>query len=278
MHGVVERARDITLRKHSERQLDAAVKELQAKRLANRKYVYSVSHDLKEPVNAITNATGLLAEAAALRDDPLETRCLRIAQEAGAKLSRVLEDLRLYSEVDTSDMRMQPHLAHGIYAEAITEIEAELAARGVEVDMFVAGTILADAPLMSLAIRSILESLLGSAQRLGAVPGECLVVIRSKEELLTHRVDITVQQRSGLPNLADMVDRKGQPAPARRARKRAMNDVRDLGLGLSIASHIIDLHQGELQIELKSDGGNCFSVILPGHARATEPDRAGFPA
>lgn len=278
VHGVVERARDITLRKHSERQLDAAVKELQAKRLANRKYVYSVSHDLKEPVNAITNATGLLAEAAALRDDPLETRCLRIAQEAGAKLSRVLEDLRLYSEVDTSDMRMQPHQAHGIYAEAITEIEAELAARGVEVDMFVAGTILTDAPLMSLAIRSILESLLGSAQRLGAVPGECLVVIRSKEELLTHRVDITVQQRSGLPNLADTEDRKGQPAPARRARKRALNDVRDLGLGLSIASHIIDLHQGELQIELKPDGGNCFSVILPGHARATEPDRAGFPA
>jgi PAS domain S-box-containing protein len=278
VHGVVERTRDITLRKQSERALADAIKELQAKRLANRKYVYSVSHDLKEPVNAITNATGLLDEAAQLRADPLELRCLRIARDASAKLSRVLEDLRLYSEVDTSDMRMQPHVAHGIYAEAITEIEAELEARGVEVDMFVAGTILTDAPLMSLAIRSILESLLGSAQRLGAVPGECLVVIRSKEERFMHRVDITLQQRSGLPDLSNTVDSTGQPASARRARKRALNDVRDLGLGLSIASHIIDLHQGELQIELKSDGTNRFSVILPGQARAIEPDRTGFSA
>ena len=79
VHGVVERARDITLRKQSERQLDDAVKELQAKRLANRKYVYSVSHDLKEPVNAITNATRLLTEGALERADPLELRCLRIA-------------------------------------------------------------------------------------------------------------------------------------------------------------------------------------------------------
>ena len=47
-----------------------------------------------------------------------------------------------------------------------------------------------------------------------------------------------------------------------------------LGLGLSIASHIIDLHQGELQIELKSDGSNSYSVILPGHARATVPASA----
>jgi PAS domain S-box-containing protein len=120
VHGVVERTRDITLRKQSERELDDAVKELQAKRLANRKYVYSVSHDLKEPVNAITNATALLAEGALLQGDPLAARCLRIAQEASAKLSRVLEDLRLYSEVDTGDLRMQPHLAQGIYAGAIT--------------------------------------------------------------------------------------------------------------------------------------------------------------
>jgi len=65
---------------------------------------------------------------------------------------------------------------------------------------------------------------------------------------------------------------------ARRARKRAMNDVRELGLGLSIASHIIDLHQGELQIELKSDGSNCYAVILPGHTRTIEPEQARPPA
>lgn len=276
VHGVVERTRDITLRKQSERMLDEAVKELQAKRLANRKYVYSVSHDLKEPVNAITNATSLLAEAAALRDDPLEMRCLRIAQEASAKLSRVLEDLRLYSEVDTSDMRMQPHQAHRIYAEAITAIEAELEARSVEVDMFVAGTIRADAPLLSLAIRSILESLLGSAQRHGAASGECLVVIRSEEEHHTHRVNIKVLQRSRAPSVAGGVaggaGGTGSPASARLARKQAINDVRDLGLGLSIASHIINLHQGEMQIELKSDGSNCFSVILPSVQRVIAMD------
>ncbi len=276
VHGVVERARDITLRKQSERQLAEAVKELQAKRLANRKYVYSVSHDLKEPVNAITNATRLLAEGALERADPLETRCLRIAGEASAKLSRVLEDLRLYSEVDTSDMRMQPHQARSIYAEAVLAIGGELESVGAEVELSVEGSIRADAPLLSLAIRSILENLLNSAQRQQA-PGEWLVTIRSQEELFTHRVDITTQR---LAHEFPQVDSPGsavRPVSARRARKRAMNDVRELGLGLSIASHIIDLHQGELQIELKSDGSNCYSVILPGHARAIEPERAEPP-
>lgn len=275
VHGVVERTRDITQRKQSERQLDEAVRELQAKRLANRKYVYSVSHDLKEPVNAITNATRLLAEGALLRADPLETRCVRIAQEASAKLSRVLEDLRLYSEVDTSDMRMKPHLAHSLYAGAITEIEAELEAEGAEVDLLVAGTVRVDAPLMSLAIRSILENLLGSAQRQGAAPGDLLVVIRSHEELFTHRVDITAQRRGRVHGL-DGASTEASPAlSARRARQQAMNDVRELGLGLSIASHIIDLHQGELQIERKLDGTNSYSVILPSLMRVIEPERSG---
>ncbi len=277
VHGVVERARDITLRKQSERQLDDAVQELQAKRLANRKYVYSVSHDLKEPVNAITNATGLLAEGAALRADPLETRCVRIVQEASAKLSRVLEDLRLYSEVDISDVRMKPHTAHNIYARAITEIEADLTARDVEVDLLVTGAIRVDAPLLCLAIRSILENLLSSAQRQGAVPGDSLVVIRSQEDLFTHRVDITVQRRSPAHTTSTVVAAvtAGLPMSARSTRKRAMNDVRELGLGLSIASHIIDLHQGELQIELKSDGTNCYCVILPGPNKATELQPTG---
>ncbi len=270
-------ARDITLRKQSERQLDEAVQALQAKRLANRKYVYSVSHDLKEPVNAITNAMHLLAEGAQTRADPLETRCLRIAGEASAKLSRVLEDLRLYSEVDTSDLRMQPHQAHSIYAEAITELSGELESAGAEVALSVGGSIRADAPLLSLAIRSILENLLNSAQRQDPA-GAFLVTIRSQEERLTHRVDITIQRRGQEP---PRLDPWGQPpghtvrpASAHRDRQRAMNDVRELGLGLSIASHIIDLHQGELQIELKPNGSNCYAVILPGHAPAIETTTA----
>lgn len=277
VHGVVERTRDITARKQSEQQLADAVKELQAKRLANRKYVYSVSHDLKEPVNAITNATLLLAEGAALRADPVETRCVRIAQEASAKLSRVLEDLRLYSEVDISDMRMKPHTAHSIYARAITEIQADLEAGDVEVDLFVTGAVRGDAPLLCLAIRSILENLLSSAQRQGSVPGDSLVVIRSQEELFTHRVDITVRRRGPLPTPSTVAaaDTAGRPMSVRSSRKRAMNDVRELGLGLSIASHIIDLHQGELQIELKSDGTNCYCVILPGHNGAIELQPTG---
>jgi len=275
VHGVVERTRDITLHKQSERELDDAVKELQAKRLANRKYVYSVSHDLKEPVNAITNATRLLAEAALLRADPLETRCLRIAQEASAKLSRVLEDLRLYSEVDTGDLRMQPHLAQGIYAGAITEIEADLQAEGAEVELHVEGTVRVDAPLLSLAIRSILENLLGSAQRQGSMPGDLLVVIRSQEELFTHRVDITARRRGALPALNGAAAEAGPPVSARRARRRAMSDVRELGLALSIASHIVDLHQGELHIERMVDGSSRYSVILPSLGRAIELERTG---
>lgn len=275
--GVVERARDITLRKQSERALDEAVRELQAKRLANRKYVYSVSHDLKEPVNAITNATALLVEGATLRADPLELRCLRIAQEAAARLSRVLEDLRLYSEVDTGDLRMQAHQAHGIYAGAVTEIEADLAAEGADVELQVEGTIRVDAPLMSLAIRSILENLLSSAHRQAARPGELRVLIRSHEELFTHRVDITARlTRHG----AATGEIRVSPTPAvsaRRARQRAMNDVRELGLGLSIASHIIDLHQGELHVERKGDGVNCYTVILPSPTRASGVERNGTP-
>lgn len=270
VHGVVERTRDITLRKQGERALDGAVQELQAKRLANRKYVYSVSHDLKEPVNAITNAALLLIEGASLRADPLELRCLHIVQKAGARLSRVLEDLRLYSEVDTSDIRMKPQLARSIYAGAITEIGAELEAVRAEVDLQVEGFIRVDAPLLSLAIRSILENLLNQAQRRRLPAGGLLVVIRSHEELFTHRVDILTR----LCGAAPTGDSPRAPVSDRTAQKRAMNDVRELGLGLSIASHIINLHQGELQIELRSDGSNCYSLILPGQARAFEGERA----
>ncbi|MDZ4126701.1 MAG: hypothetical protein U1E02_21395 [Hydrogenophaga sp.] len=185
----------------------------------------------------------------------------------------MLEDLRLYSEVDTSDMRMKPHPARSIYAEAVLAIGGELESAGAEVELSVEGSIRADAPLLSLAIRSILENLLGSAQRQDP-GGDWLVSIRSHEELFTHRVDITTRRLAQPLPPVDLSGGSTRPVSARRARRRALNDVRELGLGLSIASHIIDLHQGELQIELKSDGSNSYSVILPGHARAIEPARA----
>ena len=116
-----------------------------------------------------------------------------------------------------------------------------------------------------------------SAQRQDPARG-LRVTIRSQEALFTHRVDITTRRPVLAHPPVDPEVRASPPVSARRARKRAMNDVRELGLGLSIASHIIDLHQGELQIELKSDGSNCYAVILPGHTRTIEPEPSGPPA
>lgn len=257
--GVVERARDISMLKRTERDLDEAIVELEAKRMANRKYVYSISHDLKEPVNAIFNAATMLAESTSERGDPLEIKCVKITTDASLKLARILEDLRVYSELDTGDLRIRQNDAKGIYTEAIAEMEMLLSSSKPTIDLVVDGAIRVDAPLFSLAVRSILESLIRSSQ-LHGISENLQIFIKSSQDSLSHRTDITAD--SGQLGSVDILRPHAQTSPSNTQRD-AVHDVRDVGLGLSIASHIVALHQGELQIESSPQSLSRFSIILP---------------
>lgn len=257
--GVVERARDITQRKQGERALDLAIAELETKRLANRKYVYSVSHDLKEPVNAIFNAASILKEDADARGAVMATRCARIALDSSVKLSRILDDLRVYSELDTGDLRARPCPAQSVYHEAIATLEDQVDTLHAPMEVHVKGLIRVDAPLFSLAIRSVLEHLLRASNHpsLGEITR---IHIHSDQEVHWHCVRIalefgTVPVQGTRPTvIASLPDiRDGT----------TVDDVREVGLGLSIASHIIALHQGMLRIESRENTVHQCSILLP---------------
>lgn len=257
--GVVERARDITQRKQGERALDRAIAELETKRLANRKYVYSISHDLKEPVNAIFNAASVLKEEADARDATMEQQCARIALDSSVKLSRILDDLRMYSELDSGDLRTRPCPAQSVYNEAIATLKDQVDAMHTPIDLSVKGTVRVDAPLFSLAIRSVLEHLLRSNNHpnLGKITR---IHIQSHQEVQWHCVRIALEFGATVMNIPNQVLMSGKPASQGGT---TVGDVREVGLGLSIASHIIALHQGVLRIESSGSTIQRCSILLP---------------
>jgi len=87
VHGVVERYRDVTELTDQADALRRHVAELDARRAVQNKYLHAISHDLKEPVNAINNAAPVLVERLAGTLPALEDRCLGYIERGGRRLA-----------------------------------------------------------------------------------------------------------------------------------------------------------------------------------------------
>ncbi len=132
--GVVAVHRDITEKKRTEKELHSLTEELEMRvkartaelSVANKEletYAYSVSHDLKAPLRAITGFSEILASRYAEDLDEEALRYFRHIQNAGVKMTQLVDDLLHYqrlgrSGIDVSEVPLSEVLRYAIESRA----------------------------------------------------------------------------------------------------------------------------------------------------------------
>jgi signal transduction histidine kinase len=208
-----------------------------------------VSHDIRNPLNAIGGSAKLL-EARAGRDEKMRTIAARIERSA-ARITNIVGDL-----LDLSRQRKGGGIPviptetdlHGLCREVAAEIGTFAEDRKIEVVCEGDATGVWDPNRVTQA----LSNLVANAVKHGAAGKPIDVRITSDSE---HAI-VEVHNEGAIP--VEIMPKLFQPFAVRAAHRRE-----GLGLGLFIAKAIAQAHRGDLHVASTPETGTTFRLVLP---------------
>jgi signal transduction histidine kinase len=219
-------------------------------------FVSAVSHEFRTPLTTILHLGGLLME----NDDLGRDRRLsfyRMQSQAAERLQRSVESLLDFSRMEggAKTYRMAPQDAGRLAGEAVDTFSSESAAAEFRIcyqpppePMPVLGD--------EQALSHVLWNLLDNAVKYS---GE------------SRSIEVTVSACNGRVDLSVTDHGMGIPAAERtriftrftRGEEAIRQGIRGTGIGLAIASHIVEAHGGKIELESEPGEGSRFTVRLP---------------
>ncbi|MEA2344264.1 MAG: hypothetical protein QOF63_2433 [Thermoanaerobaculia bacterium] len=220
-----------------------------------------VAHDLRNPLNVVMIARGLLAEtdSAGERRDQL----LAVMQRATQRMNRLVEDLLEVVRQESGKMSLvlEEVAVASILEQAVEMCQASAIEKNISLrihepppDLLVTAD--------TERIHQVMSNLVGNALKF--VPSGGSVVLEC-ERRANEAVFAVIDSGPGIAP-ADL-DRLFEKFWQRRG-----GDTRGVGLGLAIAKGIVEAHGGRIWAESKVGSGSTFYFTLP----AVEQHRPDF--
>ncbi len=217
-------------------------------------FLASMSHDLKAPLNAVLGFTELV------RRNPLsdaQKESLDIIEQRGRELlvliRTILDSARV--EVGELDVAAEWTKVGDLVMSAVLEARDLAVGSNVEI----VGEIQPGVPELFVDSSRVVQALtlvIMSAVRFSKE--HSIVSVRATHTKATDRLKVEVElSGDGLPQ----EERRKMFAAFRnpdRARRHG-----SLGLGLSLAKSILEIHDGEIEIDKSDGGGSVFRLTLP---------------
>jgi signal transduction histidine kinase len=239
---------------------------------ANRlkdEFVSIVSHELRSPLNAILGWTAMLRRGDL--EPTLVRRALQSVHDNATRQARLIEELLDFSRVSSGRLALVKEeidlrdLLRGVVEAQIPEA----AAKGVTMELGQAPPIRVSGDARRL--EQVFFNLLGNALKFTPSGGQVLIGVEAVDGQVMVRVADTGIgiDPEFLPHVFERF-RQGEQA--------ARREYGGLGLGLSIARQLVELHHGTIDVESAGTGrGSTFSVTLPIHSTRRKEDAVALP-
>ncbi|MBB2976253.1 signal transduction histidine kinase [Microbacterium endophyticum] len=216
------------------------------------RFAAQVTHDLSNPLSAVTGFIELAADAAEATDAPDVMHALRRADAASVRMARMLADLLNYVRVGPADREVKDIKLAYVIQEALDDLATVITESHVSVMVEANESIVADEMACGVLFQNLIANAIKFAR---ATREDPLVEIRAVP--ITAGVRITIDDNG--PGIA----------PDQRERvfglmERGDNhDLPGLGLGLSTCRRIVEGHGGSIGITESPLGGARFSILFP---------------
>lgn len=231
---------------------------------AKDEFLATVSHELRNPLNAILGWSRVLVdEEHATASERLKKGLDVILRNAKAQV-QLVEDILEVSRIVTGKLRLQTGVmdVRAAVEAAIETVRAAAQAKNVTLEARFAdglGCIVADAD----RVQQVLWNLLSNAVKFTPRGGIVTVDVIRDEEAVALAVADTGEGIA--PDFLPFVFERFRQADGSTTRKHG-----GLGLGLAIVRHLVELHGGTVSAESEGPGrGAMFRVVLPLHASAS---------
>jgi two-component system CheB/CheR fusion protein len=263
MEGVVITFTDITGRKRAETALQAAQVESERANLAKSRFLAAASHDLRQPLQALTLLAGLLAKKA---EGAAVQKLVALLDPTLSAMSGMLNTLLDINQIDAGTV--QPQLCTFAVDDMLARLHEEFAyiaqAQGVGLRVVRSGLLVhTDPRLLEQMVRNLLANALKYT-----TAGRVLLGCRRAGALVRIEVWDT---GIGIPQdqLTAIFDEYHQLGNAARNRDHG------LGLGLSIVERLARLLGHRVRVRSREGRGSMFAIeIRRPPAELAPPQRA----
>ncbi len=240
-----DKVREVTERTQ---QLEAANRELDA-------FSYTISHDLRAPLRAVSGFTAILFEEYADAMPAEALGYLKRVKDSGEHMGHLVDDLLAFSRLGRQALRTQRTSIRGIVQRCLEQLSPAREGRQVEV---VIGD-LPDAECDSALLEQVFINLLSNAYKYS----------RRRENA---RVEVGALEGNASEGPTYFVRDNGAGFDMEYAgklfgvfqRMHRSEDFEGTGVGLAIVHRIVERHGGRIWAEAKVDGGATFYFTLKG--------------
>jgi PAS domain S-box-containing protein len=213
-----------------------------------------VSHDLRNPLSAITTSVALLHRATAVDDTGRTKKYIEAIGRSAERMKRLISDLLDMASIDGGHMAVEPRpqSATALLQEAVEMLQPVATDKSLRLEADdVQPPIAAQAD--KERVLQVLSNLVGNAIKFTQEGGSIHVRAESADDMVRFSV-IDTGQGVSEEQLPHLFDRYWQAKKAGRM---------GIGLGLSIAKGIVDAHGGQIWAESALGKGTAFHFTLP---------------
>ncbi len=274
--AIVEIIQDVTELKRAEQEHLELMQERQRIEVLQR-FISDASHDLRTPLSSINASLYILKMLTAptnkltpQKTDEKRQQHLTILGEQHAHLQRLIEDLLTMSRLDMDVELMFEQLdLNTLIGGALTAQSALAASKKHKVEFTPVDklpSIKGDGAYLSRALEIIILNALHYTSEGG------MIIVRAYER--EQQTFIEVQDNGmgvSAVDLPRVFERFYRGDEARNTHTGGT------GLGLAIARKIIELHNGNIEVESEEGKGSTFRIVLPVDDTGTEERAAGSP-
>ena len=193
-----------------------------------------ISHDLRTPLTRIRLSAEMMPD-----EDFLKEGLIYDVEDMDAILNQFISYMR-----DGSDEELKDTNINILLQELVIQfkpLDIRFTAQSVPI-----------IPARSLSLKRLIGNLINNSKRYGAEPIELSAYVEN------NRIQINVSDHGeGIPE--DQIEELMQPF----VRGNSARTIQGSGLGLAIVKRIVDIHQGELTIRNRSEGGLEAIISLP---------------
>jgi heavy metal sensor kinase len=231
-----------------------------------QRFMADASHELRTPT-AIIRAESEIALSRASRSESEYREALSVVQDAGDRLSRIVDDLFLLARADAGHRPLQSELLYldELLSDAVRAMTGLASGRSIRIELLSTpdAPFTGDAELLGRMLLNLLDNAIKYSPRGG------VVTVRFERTAGGYEIRVT-DQGAGIPVEAQphLFERFFRVDKARSRAERT--GTSGAGLGLAIARWVALMHGGTIELARSAQDGSEFVVILPA-ARHGEP-------
>lgn len=250
--GAIVSGTDVTEKVESRRRLEQLLDELRVTNSDLEQFVHIASHDLREPLNTISQFSGFIAARKAHLLDEEGRGYFELVRVAGLRMRALLDDVLRYVKMSEHDtVQLEEVELDRVFSEVLVALGAQLARSEATIETAPLARVHGHQTLLSL----VFQNLVSNAVKF--VPAERRPQVRISSAIVGDQVRVTVED-NGIGIDPARLHELGTPF----RRLHSHRKFEGSGLGLAICKRVLDRLGGRLEIESTLSEGSRFHVDL----------------